>query len=154
MEAKAMVTLTQKETMLLKDLKSHEELCIKKYTKYASETKDEVLKKLFQKLANDEQTHFETIQSILNGQVPAMNQKPGQKMMTQDWKSNNANQEDFDLCHDLLSTEKFVSSTYNTVIFECQDTAVRQALNHIQKEEQEHGEKIYQYLKQNGGYSA
>ena len=57
------------------------------------------------------------------------------------------------LCQDSLSTEKYVSSTYNTAIFEFRDTNARQVLNHIQKEEQEHGEQIYNYMNQHGMYN-
>lgn len=151
--------LTQKETMLLNDLKSHEELCIKKYTKYANESSDRVLKQLFTQLAQDEQTHLNTINQILSGQNPSMGQSQSQGQssgqgQTMNFKSQNANQADFDLCKDLLQTEKYVSSTYNTAIFEFNDSNIRQTLNHIQKEEQQHGEKIYNYLKQNGGYQA
>ena len=52
------------------------------------------------------------------------------------------------LCQDSLSGEKYVSSTYDAAIFEFRDTNARQILNHIQKEEQEHGEKIYNYMEQ------
>jgi hypothetical protein len=52
----------------------------------------------------------------------------------------------------LLSTEKYVSATYNTAIFEFNNTQIRKTLNHIQKEEQEHGELLYNYLKQNNAY--
>jgi hypothetical protein len=57
------------------------------------------------------------------------------------------------ICSDALSTEKHVSSTYNTGIFEFKDVSVRNILNHIQKEEQEHGEKIYSYMSMNGMYN-
>ena len=57
------------------------------------------------------------------------------------------------LCQDSLSTEKYISSTYNTAIFEFSDTQIRQVLNNIQKEEQEHGEKIYNYMSQHGMYN-
>ena len=63
------------------------------------------------------------------------------------------NQEDKILCADLLSTEKYVSSTYNTAIFEFRDENVRNVLNHIQKEEQEHGKKIYDYMASHGMYN-
>ena len=63
------------------------------------------------------------------------------------------NQEDKILCTDLLSTEKYVSSTYNTAIFEFRDENVRNVLNHIQKEEQEHGKKIYDYMASHGMYN-
>ena len=39
---------------------------------------------------------------------------------------------------------------YDTSIFAMQSVAVRDALNHIQKEEQEHGEKLSSYMMQNG----
>ena len=54
---------------------------------------------------------------------------------------------------DMLSTEKFVSGAYDTAIFECKDIAVRQVLNHIQKEEQEHGESIFKYMQSRGMYT-
>jgi hypothetical protein len=63
-----------------------------------------------------------------------------------------ANQNDATLCNDLLMTEKYVSSSYNTAIFEFRDTNVRQALNHIQKEEQQHGEGIFNYMQKKGMY--
>lgn len=57
------------------------------------------------------------------------------------------------LCTDLLSTEKHVSSVYNICVFEFRDTNIRDTLNHIQKEEQQHGEQIYNYMSQNGMYN-
>ena len=57
------------------------------------------------------------------------------------------------LCNDMLMTEKFVSGAYDTAIFEFKDPAVRQALNHIQKEEQKHGEGLFQYMQSNGMYN-
>lgn len=65
----------------------------------------------------------------------------------------NYNETDKLLCQDALSTEKYVSSTYNTSIFEFRDKNIRQVLNHIQKEEQEHGEQIYNYMSQHGMYN-
>jgi len=64
-----------------------------------------------------------------------------------------ANQQDAALCNDLLMTEKYVSNTYDTSIFEFTDTNVRQVLNHIQKEEQQHGDGIFQYMQNNGMYN-
>jgi spore coat protein CotF len=56
------------------------------------------------------------------------------------------------MCTDMLMTEKYVSGTYNTAVFEFQDTRVRDVLNHIQKEEQKHGEAIFQYMHSKGMY--
>lgn len=154
-----MIQLSQKETMLLKDMKSHEEWCIKKYNQSSEQAQDPALKQMFTNLAQVEQQHLNTINQILNGQAPMMNQTQQSSNPT---LSNNKNvtsnmtsatsQSDLDLCYDLLNAEKYVSSAYNTTIFECQDRNVRSALNHIQKEEQEHGEAIFNYLKAHGGY--
>jgi hypothetical protein len=58
------------------------------------------------------------------------------------------------LCNDMLMTEKYVSGSYDTAIFELKDANVRNALNHIQKEEQQHGEGIFNYMQSNGMYNA
>ena len=47
---------------------------------------------------------------------------------------------------------KYVSGTYDTAIFEFKDTQVRDVLNHIQKEEQKHGEAIFKYMESKGMY--
>ena len=53
----------------------------------------------------------------------------------------------------MLSQEKHVSGVYNTAIFELKDKNYREALNHIQKEEQQHGEEIYNYMNTNSMYN-
>ena len=148
--------------MLLKDEKSHEELCIKKYTKSINEAHDPQLKQVFTEILNHEKQHLNTINSLMAGQIPAMNQ--GQQQQGQQQNQSQANQgtaqsgtydaNDADLCQDALTTEKYISSTYNTTIFEFNDPQIRQVLNHIQKEEQEHGQKIYQYMASHGMYNS
>lgn len=59
-------------------------------------------------------------------------------------------QEDTYLCSDCLDMEKHVSNVYNTNIFEFKDQKVRENLNCIQTEEQEHGESISNYMWANG----
>ena len=154
--------LSTKEKSLLNDQKSHEEICIQKYQKYASQASDPQLKQLFTTLAQQEQQHLATVNSILSGQVPAMNQSQQQasaqsSMQTQTMQANanqsNANQADAMLCSDMLMTEKYVSGAYDTAIFEFADSNVRQALNHIQKEEQKHGEDIFNYMNSKGMYN-
>lgn len=156
--------LTAKEKQLLNDQKSHEEVCIQKYQKYASQATATQLKQLFQSYAQQEQQHLNTINSILSGQTPAMNQtqQQGQQQQSQSGMQNssqtqgspaNANQTDAMLCSDMLMTEKYVSGAYDTAIFEFSDTNVRQALNHIQQEEQKHGEGIFNYMNSNGMYN-
>ncbi len=150
--------LTQKETTLLTDLKSQEKLCTEKYTKYASAALDPQLKELFTSIANVEQQHLNTLSQIENGTAPATQSGSSQTVKTS-FTSNYGmgdtpdKQADCYLCSDLLADEKHVSSLYNTCIFEFKDVTIRDTLNHIQKEEQEHGKAIYDYMSANNMYS-
>lgn len=152
------VNLSQKEKLLLQDQKSHEEICIQKYTNYAQQAQDPELKQLFNKYASQEEQHLNTLNQILSGQVPNVNQQQGQQQQQQKSTQSTVstgmtNQTDAALCKDILMTEKYVSSTYDTAIFECMDTNIRNALNHIQKEEQQHGEGIFNYMQSKGMYN-
>jgi spore coat protein CotF len=150
-----MANLTQKERYLLQDQKGHEELCIKKYTNYADQAQDPQLKQVFTNNAKQEQQHLSTINQMLSGQTPNVNQnqQQNQQQGQQAMKSGINDQGDKELCEDMLLTEKYVSNAYNTAIFEFRDPNMRQALNHIQKEEQEHGEAIYNYMESKGMYN-
>lgn len=153
------VNLSQKERMLLEDQKSHEEICIQKYTNYANQAQDPELKQLFTTYAQQEQQHYNTINQILSGTIPSMSGQGQQNQQTQQNTSQNKgstgmiNTNDAALCSDLLMAEKYVSGAYNTVIFECRDTNLRNVLNHIQKEEQHHGEGIFNYMQSKGMYN-
>lgn len=153
-----MLNLTQKERMLLEDQKTHEQVCIDKYTNYASQAQSPELKNLFQNYAGQEQQHLNSINQLLNGQLPATGQGQQQNQTQSPNQASQmqgamANQQDATLCNDLLMTEKYISNTYDTAIFEFTDTNVRQILNHIQKEEQQHGEGIFNYMQNNGMYN-
>lgn len=156
------LSLTQKERMLLEDQKKHEQICIDKYNNYASQAQDPQLKTLFQQYAAQEQQHLDSINQMLNGQVPAVGQGGSQKQqqsqpagpaMSSPLQGAMGNQTDAALCNDMLMTEKYISGTYDTTIFEFVDTNARQVLNHIQKEEQQHGEGIFNYMKNHGMYN-
>ena len=151
--------LSQKETSLLKDLKSQEKLCVEKYTKYASNALDPQLKELFTSIANVEQQHLNTISQIEQGNNPASQSGGSAQSVKTTFTPNYGmgdtpdKQADCYLCSDLLADEKHVSGLYNTCIFEFTDKTVRDTLNHIQNEEQEHGKAIYDYMSTNNMYS-
>ncbi|WP_010239129.1 spore coat protein [Clostridium arbusti] len=154
------ITLSEKERLLLEDQKSHEQICIEKYANYASKAKDSQLKDIFNANGKDEQTHLDSINQLLSGTVPQMNQQQNQSS-AQTAGSNTSTSStataldlnDADMCSDILMAEKYVSGTYDTTIFECKDTEVRDALNHIQKEEQKHGEAVFKYMQSKGMYN-
>lgn len=149
------ITLSQKERLLLEDLKSHEEICILKYSNYANQAQDAQLKQLCKNNEQIERTHLDTINQLLSGTVPQMNQQKNQSSTQTPGaaKQTPSNISDKDICSDLLMAEKYVSGTYDTAIFEFKDTEVRDVLNHIQKEEQKHGETIFQYMESKGLYN-
>jgi spore coat protein CotF len=175
------MNFSTKERYLLEDQKNHEKLCIQKYSNYANLASDPNLKSIFKQNGQIEQEHYNTIDQLLKGQMPSMGQQNSsmrqsgamqpkgtqsqgqsgsqQNMVFQNSNksgsqgSTNMNANDKDLCTDMLMTEKYVSGAYNTAIFEFRDTQVRNILNHIQKEEQQHGESIFKYMESNGMYN-
>ncbi len=151
------MTLSQKETTLLQDLKSQEQLCIDKYTKYSADACNGQLKSILSQIGQIEQQHLQTLNQIAGGTVPQMgggslSQPPSSYVQSGNYSEADRQKDKF-ICSDLLAGEKHVSSLYDTCIFEFKDTGVRDALNHIQKEEQKHGEQIYNFMSQNGMYS-
>jgi spore coat protein CotF len=152
------LNITQKERMLLEDQKKHEQVCIQKYQSYAAQAQNPQLQQLFQTHSSDEQQHLNTINQLLSGQIPNQSQQnSAQQQMNPQQQINQqqgqGNQVDAYLCNDLLSTEKYVSSTYDTTIFQFTNPQARQVLNHIQKEEQKHGEDILLYMLNHGMYN-
>ena len=149
------MTLTQKEHSLLCDLKTQEQLCIEKYTKYENEACDPQLKSLFSSIKTTEQTHLDTINKIIGGEEVKM---PSEAPEAKKWMGNPSSAQSADknkdafLCKDALTMEKHVSSLYDTSIFEFTSPTLRDTLNHIQKEEQNHGETLYSYMSANGMY--
>lgn len=147
--------LTQKEEMLLQDQKSHEEVCIAKYKEYANQVSDPNLKQLLNIYAKEEEQHLDTINQMLQShsfQAQGSGQT-GADIQALTAESQQSNQQDATMLNDLLMTEKYVSDTYNTAVFEFKDSTMRQALNHIQREEQQHGEGLFNYMYNNGMYT-
>ena len=150
------MTLTQKETALLKDLKGKEELCIGKYGRYAQEAKSEELKCLFGELKATEESHLKTVTDMMGGTVPSTPSTLSANnchCCAASYKSEDDRKSDAFLCQDMLASEKHVSATYNTCVFEFSNPVLRDTLAHIQKEEQNHGEQLYNYLSCNNMYS-
>lgn len=149
--------LTTKENGLLKDLKDQEELCIGKYEEYASKAKSEELRQLFTSLAKTERTHLETLDKILKGETPTMpssiENSNNEYCGKANYQSDADKQADAFLCRDMLATEKHASGLYDTCVFEFASPENRRTLNHIQAEEQQHGEKLYTFMNNNGMYN-
>lgn len=174
------VTLTTKEQYLLEDAKTHEEQCILKYDNYANLASDAQLKAVFRANGQKEIEHLQTINQLISGKVPSMggqgggnqggSQNGGQSQQSSGSSMTSAMQQsqqssveqsgstafkasDKDMCIDMLNTEKYVSGSYDTYIFEFKDAQVRDVLNHIQTEEQKHGEAIFAYMTSKGMYT-
>ena len=150
--------LTSKESDLLKDMKEQEELCIEKYTRYAQDAKCPQLSSLLTSIANTEREHLKTVNSMMAGNEPA---SPPALSANNDlciectsvYSNPEDKKADKFLLSDLLSTEKHVSSLYNTSVFEFKSPAARKMLSHIQAEEQQHGEMLYAFMNANSMYN-
>ncbi len=57
---------------------------------------------------------------------------------------------DSTILNDMLMTEQFVSDAYDAAIFDTANQQVRQALQHIQQDEQKHGQGIRDYMQRRG----
>ena len=151
--------LTQKETMLIADLKNEEQLCADKYAKHASCACDPQLKNLFSQISQVERGHLTSLEELEKGRVPSPSSSGGSSSLSQmtfnPYYSGECTEKSADmyLCSDVLMTEKHASDLYNTCVFEFKDQGARDLLNHIQKEEQEHGKLIYDYMQTNNMYS-
>lgn len=158
------INLSQKEKMFLEEAKLQEDICVQKYRNYAQQTKSTELAQLFNKHATDEQHHHDTVDQLLQGIQPNLNNsnQPQQTIMKQNSQVTTTqtnsmgainNTEDKMFCIDLLSTEKYVSGTYDTDVFESANPVVRQVMQHIQKDEQKHGEDLFNYMNTHGMYN-
>ena len=67
------MVLKEKEKQAIKDLQTQEKTCVEKYSRYSKEAKDPVLQELFARLEKEEQKHYESLDKVLNGTVPACN---------------------------------------------------------------------------------
>ena len=67
------MVLTEKERATIEDLRTQEQSCVEKYKRYGQEAKDPVLQELFARLEKEEQKHYESLDKVLNGTVPACN---------------------------------------------------------------------------------
>ena len=141
--------LNQKETQLITELKNQEQLCVQKYDFYAKNAKDPELKKLFRKLLKVEQNHYDMLDSLISGNVPTIkSRKPSAvSYEPQATHTGDATAKEFDkfLCTDIIATEKYVATTYNNDLFYFASPEVRNVLNAIMTDEQNHAEMIWKY---------
>ena len=136
--------LTQKEAMLIEDLKTQEKTCAEKYARNANQAKDPQLKALFQELSQNEISHLNMLDQITDGFVPAINANGGNdKTFTATYgaQDNPDKLNDCFLCNDLLAAEKHASGLYGTSVFEFSQKPLRDVLNYIQAAEQNHGKQ-------------
>lgn len=141
--------LTQKETQLVTELKTQEQLCVQKYEFYASQANDPALKDLFKTISEHEQMHSDMLDSLLQGTVPTVKVKGpmAEGYSPKESRGINAEGKAFDkfLCTDIIATEKYVATAYNDDLFYFASTDVRNVLNAIMTDEQNHAEMIWKY---------
>lgn len=145
------MTLSEKQKSLVKDLQSQEKLCIQKYEHAEQQARDPELKKLFNRIRESEEKHYNSLSQLLTGTCPQVNTKdqagedynPTASYVGQ-YNEEDKKNDEF-LCTDCITTEKYVSSSYNNDLFQFADSNIRRLFNDIQTEEQNHAEMIYKY---------
>lgn len=118
---------------------------------------DEQLSQLLNYLGGVEQRHLDIITKIDSGEIPqpVTGEAAPKNNFKQTYSVSETQEKKNDcyICSDLLATEKHASALYDTCIFEFKNEQLRTVLNSIQREEQEHGKKIYDYMSANNMYS-
>ena len=166
-------TLSEKSQQFLQEAKALEQLCVDKYNQAAQQANCSNLSQLLSQIAQQEQKHLDMVTQLSNGQIPqytphvsamagiANQQNQPSQFATTPSVMQNAmnsttgqyNQKDKALLEDLLKDEKFVSGAYDQSIFEQTDGQVRDVLNTIQHQEQEHGKMLFDYMNSHGMYA-
>ncbi|GAB6098190.1 hypothetical protein JCM16358_00690 [Halanaerocella petrolearia] len=170
--------LTAKEEELILDNLAAEEICIHKYEMYANNASDKQIKGLFNNLANQERKHAQALTDMLDGDFQSVKQG-GQQGQTEQMQSvsdlamtdkqnnmeiaNSAmatkNDQDYDsfsdrqLLQDALMTEKHVSTSYDNAVLESANRKIVQNLEHIQQEEHNHAQQLFEMMNQKGWYT-
>ena len=143
------MNLNQKEVQLITELKNQEQLCVQKYDFYAAQANDPELKKLFKKILKMEQAHYDMLNTLGTGTMPTIkNRKPGAtNYEPQATYTGDSTAKEFDkfLCTDIIATEKYVATAYNNDLFYFASPEVRNVLNAIMTDEQNHAEMIWKY---------
>ncbi|MCH5153964.1 MAG: ferritin-like domain-containing protein [Clostridiales bacterium] len=143
------MNLNQKEVQLITELKNQEQLCVQKYDFYANQAKDPELKKLFKRILKVEQNHYDMLNALTTGTVPAIkSRKPSAVAYNpQGTYTGDSTAKEFDkfLCTDIIATEKYVATAYNNDLFYFASPEVRNVLNAIMTDEQNHAEMIWLY---------
>ncbi|MFO8061130.1 MAG: ferritin-like domain-containing protein [Bacillota bacterium] len=149
------IQITQQERKLLQDHTRHEEVCINKYEQYAQQASDPQLRNMFSQFASQERQHRDSLDKLLQGQQPGTggSVRQGQTSVRRHKRTETAGADpegDALMCRDAMMMEKFISDSYDTGIFSSANPVVRQTLQHIQDEEQQHGEGLLNYLQEHG----
>ena len=143
------MNLNQKEVQLITELKTQEQLCVQKYDFYAKQAKAPELKKLFKKISKMEQYHYDALNALSTGTVPTIkSRKPSAvSYEPQTAYAGDSTAKEFDkfLCTDIIATEKYVATAYNNDLFYFASPEVRNVLNAIMTDEQNHAEMIWMY---------
>lgn len=149
------MTLSNKEIGILQENLNAEYLCIRKFKQYASMAQDASLKQVFNDLASREETHANTIKNILqqnNVQPDALLDNYSSPQANTSDVQSSLGITDAQLLNDALSTEKHISGLYNTAVLESSCPNTRKQLQHIQQEEQEHAEILFNEMNSRGWY--
>lgn len=152
-----MVKLNAEEKVFLKNLRTQEQMCVDKYKFYAAQAKDPQLQQLFGDIGRREEKHYNLLSALMKGELPeAKNRRSDMVKAYEPKAAYTANSKSADklhdqfLCTDAIATEKYVAGAYNDDLFRFSMPTVRDLLNTLQTDEQNHAEMLWKYKMANG----
>lgn len=164
-----MVNLTNKEVSLLEGEKYQQQLAIDKYSNFAIQAEDPILKNVFSNFTKIEEEHLYILNEVLKGKIPKINNRnlhpyyEKSNNISNDYLNigniilssfdNNSNESDKIICFDALNTEELLHSTYSASSIEFENTPIKDVFQTLIKEKEENLQYLNDYMIKKGMYN-
>lgn len=134
------------ELYVLHNLMGAVETHIKRYDFCENKTPDPRLKALIAMLREQDEEHYKMLAQLEQDIIPMVERNERENHLKVPEGKGKGTTIDARYCTDLFEGEKSLSSEIDQAIFKIRDSAVRNVLNYIQKQQQEHGRLLGQYM--------
>lgn len=134
------------ELYALRSLMKTMDVHIQRYRFCEKNTPDFRLKALLAMLLKQDEEHYRTLIQLEQGIIPIVGRDDRESRLKVPDGKGRGNRIDARYCREMYEGEKFLSSEIDQTIFKVRDSSVRNVLNYIQKQQQEHGRLLGQYM--------
>lgn len=127
---------------LIKTMDRH----INRYGYCVKNAPDVRLKALVILLQKQDEEHYKMLIQLEQGIIPMIGRNDRESTLKVPKGKGGGTRVDARFCTDLYEGEKNLSSEIDQAIFKIRDSSMRNVLNYIQKQQQEHGRLLGQYM--------